>query len=290
MVKIFLTYSYEDTSSANFLKAQLLRNNSLSIKFTNDTMLMAKSIEEQIDNCISESSVILSLISNNFNNNQLYELNKAVALGKPIFGVLISEIKENKILDHYKQLNIPIYDWTYQKLISLIYGEVNSIDYELKDEKILHSPQIKIDFEEISYQLTDHLIKHPEDIHQFDPRKYEEFIAFLLEKMNYKITLTQQSRDKGVDIYALRKDELGDFLTIVDCKKYSSSHPIGIGIVRNLYGTLNIEKASHGIIATTSSFTKGAREFEEHYKYQISLKDHSQIQSWIELVNKSKRI
>ena len=114
----------------------------------------------------------------------------------------------------------------------------------------------------------------------------KEFIAFLLEKLGYEITLTQQSHDNGVDIYALKKNELGNFLTIVDCKKYSDKRPIGIEMVRTLYGTLNIEKASHGIIATTSTFSKDARKFEEEYKYQISLKDHYEIYSWIEKVRK----
>lgn len=230
------------------------------------------------------------MVSNNFSEGQLFEISEAVNLKKPIFGILLSEVRNEKVLEIYTSNNIPLYDWTYQKLISLVLGKSNSLEYKLQNELLISSPKIKIDFEGISKKLTENFIKHPEAIHNLDPRKYEEFIAYLLEKLGYEITLTQQSRDKGVDIYALKKNELGNFLTIVDCKKYSLKRPIGIGMVRTLYGTLDIEKASHGIIASTTTFSKDARIFEKQHKYQISLKDHHDIYHWIEKVYNNNRI
>ena len=103
-----------------------------------------------------------------------------------------------------------------------------------------------------------------------------------MEKQGYEVTLTKQSRDGGVDIFALKKDDFGNFLTIVDCKKYSEKNPIGVDLVRTMYGTLDITKASHGIIATTSRFTKDAKILAENYKYQLSLRDHADIVKWIQ--------
>ena len=290
MMKVFLTYSAKDNSIANLLRAQLKGNSSLPIDIMNDAINPGQFISSQIRNSIQESSIVLSLVSNNFSDGQLLEISEAINLGKPIFGILLSDVHNEKVLEIYASKNIPLYDWTYQKLISLVFGKSNSLEYKLQNESLIGSPEIKIDFKEISNKLTEHFIKHPEAIHNLEPRKYEEFIAYLLEKLGYEITLTQQSRDKGVDIYALKKNELGDFLTIVDCKKYSLKRPIGIGMVRTLYGTLDIEKASHGIIASTSTFSKDARIFEEHHKYQISLKDHHDIYKWIEEVYSNNRI
>ncbi len=119
-------------------------------------------------------------------------------------------------------------------------------------------------------------------MNELSPRKFEELVAYLMEKHGYEVELTQQSRDGGIDIFALKRDSFGSFLTIVDCKKYSVSNPIGVGLVRTMYGTLNVENASHGIIATTSRFTKDVRDLAGEYKYQLSLKDHADIIKWIE--------
>ena len=88
----------------------------------------------------------------------------------------------------------------------------------------------------------------------------------------------------GVDIFALRKDDFGSFLTIVECKKYARNRPVGVGIVRSMYGVLNVENASHGVIATTSTFTAGAKMMARQYQYQLSLKDHADIMAWDEIL------
>ena len=113
------------------------------------------------------------------------------------------------------------------------------------------------------------------------PRKFEELVAYLMEKQGYEVTLTKQSRDGGIDIFALKRDGFGSFLTIVDCKRYAEKNAVGIDLVRTMYGTLSIAKASHGIIATTSRFTKDAQVLAEKHKYQISLRDHADIVKWM---------
>ena len=137
----------------------------------------------------------------------------------------------------------------------------------------------------MSYELTNFLINNPDEIYNLSPRKFEELVAFLFEKMGYQVTLTQQTRDNGVDIYALKKEEIGDILTIVDCKKFKPNRPVGIDIVRNMYGVLNIEKASHGVIATSSYFTSGAKDFQRTFQYQLSIKDHADIIYWMKKIN-----
>ena len=119
-------------------------------------------------------------------------------------------------------------------------------------------------------------------MHNITPRKFEELVAYIMERHGYEVTLTQQSRDGGIDIFALKNEGFGNILTIVDCKKYSETNPVGVAAVRGMYGTLQIESASHGIIATTSRFTRNASSLAHKYKYQISLKDHADLLSWIQ--------
>jgi restriction system protein len=93
--------------------------------------------------------------------------------------------------------------------------------------------------------------------------------------------LTPPSKDGGKDIYAARKDHLGAFLYIVECKRYAPKRPVGVGLVRQLHGVVQAEQATAGILATTSFFTRGAKEFQETVSFQISLKDYLGIKEWL---------
>jgi restriction system protein len=110
---------------------------------------------------------------------------------------------------------------------------------------------------------------------------FEEVVADLLSRQGYEVTVTPASRDGGKDIYAAKKDIVGSFLYIVECKKYSPDDRVGVGLIRQLYGVVQAEKATAGIMATTSFFTKGAQEFQSRVAYQISLQDYFGIQKWL---------
>ncbi|MCM1237130.1 MAG: restriction endonuclease [Ruminococcus flavefaciens] len=80
-----------------------------------------------------------------------------------------------------------------------------------------------------------------------------------------------------------RKPEiLGDFIYYLECKKHSSNNPVGVGIVRDLNGVINMEKVNGGII-TTSYFTKDAMDLIMNYKldYQIQLHDFKRIKEFL---------
>jgi len=63
----------------------------------------------------------------------------------------------------------------------------------------------------------------------------------------------------------------GDLLYIIDCKRYSPDKPVGTEIVRGVYGVSQQERATMGVVATTSYFTKDAQQFQRMVKYQLSL-------------------
>lgn len=132
---------------------------------------------------------------------------------------------------------------------------------------------LRLDLEQINDELIRRLAERPELMRQLDPRKFEELIAELLRDKGYDVTLTPRSRDGGCDIIAIRRDDIGSALTLVECKRYASDHPVGVEIVRGLYGVVCSENASRGLIATTSHFTRGARAFRDRHEYRLSLAD-----------------
>ena len=126
------------------------------------------------------------------------------------------------------------------------------------------------------------LKEHPKDVFRLSPRKYEELIAELLNDMGYEVTLTKATRDGGKDILASLKTECGDFLCLVEAKRYRHDRTIGVSLVRALYGTLCDFKATSGMLVTTSSFSPDARAFQQNHQYQLSLRDYADVAGWIQ--------
>jgi restriction system protein len=127
---------------------------------------------------------------------------------------------------------------------------------------------------------------NPELLYELTARGFEEIVAELLSRLKYQVTLTPASKDGGKDIYAAKKDHLGTFLYIVECKRYAPNRPVGVGLIRQLNGVVQAEQATAGILATTSFFTREAKEFQRTIAYQVSLKDYFDIRGWLEAVTK----
>ena len=134
----------------------------------------------------------------------------------------------------------------------------------------------------VSDELLRKLQSDPKLLHELSPRVFEEVVAEILNKLNYEVTLTPYSKDGGKDIIAKKKDHLGTFLFFVECKRYAPNKPIGVGLVRQLNGVVQAGQATAGILVTTSFFTRGAKEFQKKIGYQMSLKDPSAIQTWLD--------
>lgn len=146
--------------------------------------------------------------------------------------------------------------------------------------------QIILDIRSASDDLLKKIHGNSKLLYELSPREFEEFVAEVLSRLGYQITLTPASKDGGKDIYAAKKDHLGSFLYIVECKKYSPDNRVGVGLIRQLNGVVQAERATAGILATTSFFTKEAKEFQTQVSHQMGLKDYVGIQEWLDTLFK----
>lgn len=73
-------------------------------------------------------------------------------------------------------------------------------------------------------------------------------------------------------------------LYLVECKKYSPERPVVIELVRQLHGFVQADKATTGILVTSSFFTTGARSCQSKVQHQMSLRDYVGIQHWLETI------
>ena len=141
--------------------------------------------------------------------------------------------------------------------------------------------KIIVDVSQTNEQIMKMLAKDPEIFWQLPARKFEEIVAEMLEKKGYSVSLTQFARDGGVDIFAAKKDGLGQYLYLVECKRYVPPNKVGVEIVRSLYGVLQAKKATACAIVTSSYFTNGAKEFQREQQHQVALHDYLVLQQWI---------
>lgn len=133
-----------------------------------------------------------------------------------------------------------------------------------------------------SAELIRQLQRQPRSIYDLPPRAFEELLADILNDLGWEVHLTQTTRDGGKDILAYMNTELGRLLCLVEAKRYSEHRKVGVDVVRTLYGTLCDHKANSGVLVTTSSFSKDAREFRQRHKYQLALRDYADVTRWIQ--------
>ncbi len=132
----------------------------------------------------------------------------------------------------------------------------------------------------INDKVLKYLSENPEAFYQLSDNDFENVMAEIYSKLGYDVTRTQLTRDGGKDIIIRKTELLGDFIYYVECKKYAPKRHVGVGIVRNLVGTINTDRVNGGILVTTSFFTRDARKYvlDNKWNYQIKMHDYDAIQ------------
>ena len=121
----------------------------------------------------------------------------------------------------------------------------------------------------LDFKVVQYILENPSSLYTLTPRKFEKFIANVVQELGYSVKLGKGSKDGGVDILAERSVPFGKELMIVQCKRNREDRKVEESTVKQLYTDIAIRDASRGLIVTTSDFTRGARKFMEMYKYKI---------------------
>jgi restriction system protein len=94
---------------------------------------------------------------------------------------------------------------------------------------------------------------------ELSPREFESLITNLFEKMGLEARETQPSRDGGVDCVAWDTRPVFGGKVVIQAKLYTKL--VGVSAVRDLFGTMQNERANKGILVTTSWYGKASYEF-----------------------------
>jgi restriction endonuclease Mrr len=189
---------------------------------------------------------------------------------------VVSKVFKNYDLLYFPQNEIEEDDIEEKEANTKIVNEIFNPDSE---EFTNNKESTIITLSPVNEQVLKYLSENPQALYQLTGTDFEMVMLEIYSKLGYNVEHTQKTRDGGKDIILRKPEILGDFIYYVECKKYAAKRHVGVGIVRNLVGTINTDRVNGGILATTSYFTRDARKFilENNYGYQIQMHDYDII-------------
>lgn len=134
----------------------------------------------------------------------------------------------------------------------------------------------------VNAHLVEYCIRHPNHLRSMESRHFEELIAELFNGFGFNVELTQPTRDGGCDIIAIGGHQLVSNKYLIECKRYAEQNRVGVQPVRALHGVVAADRATKGILVTTSSFTADACVFLERHKWIIEGTAFDGVVNWLQ--------
>lgn len=137
----------------------------------------------------------------------------------------------------------------------------------------------------IQRTLIEKIGTNMEEVMKLTSRQFEEFVAEIFEKEGFRVELTQQTRDNGKDIIVTSQGITGKSLYYVECKKRALGNNVEVGVIQRLHGVVVADKATKGIVVTTSLFSDPAIREVKKIEHQMTLMDHVALYSVMQRIS-----
>ena len=147
--------------------------------------------------------------------------------------------------------------------------------------EIIEEPYMEMEYDDIPEPLLsvyDQVLIDPNEGYNLEPREFEELVAEVYSRNGYRARVTQRTRDGGRDIIATCEVGGVSYSTYFECKQQGPRRPVGVEIVRGLYGVIERDRIDKGVIVTTSRFTRDAIKEAEMLNGRIKLVDYQELQ------------
>ncbi|MDR2570451.1 MAG: restriction endonuclease [Oscillospiraceae bacterium] len=209
-----------------------------------------------------------------------------ISLSPYLFSNFPNEIKGNPFLLTLLAKIVKKNGFDYVE--NVLYKNANDLYLPQNKVKVESFEKVKVATASVNNSLLSVILKTPSLMREISPREFERLIADLYRELGFEVELTKQTRDGGKDLYVLSRTDIGSFLYLVECKRYAPNKPVGVEIIRNLYGVMGMSKrkANAGIVVTTSHFTKDAKNeiLSSNLEHQIQLQDYDYICSLLDKI------
>lgn len=110
-------------------------------------------------------------------------------------------------------------------------------------------------------------LDHCPNLMELSPTEFEGLVQNLFAKMGLDTKQTRASRDGGVDAIAFDPRPIIGGKIVIQAKRYKNI--VGVSAVRDLFGTLQNEGGSKGILVTTSGYGKASFEFAKNKPLEL---------------------
>lgn len=111
------------------------------------------------------------------------------------------------------------------------------------------------------------LLDERRNLMRLNPYEFEALVQNLFSKMGLDTKQTRPSRDGGVDCVAFDPRPVLGGKIVIQAKRYKNT--VGVGAVRDLYGTMQNEGATKGILVTTSGYGPASYEFAKNKPLEL---------------------
>jgi restriction endonuclease len=129
--------------------------------------------------------------------------------------------------------------------------------------------------------LCTYIVKHQDFLHTMPPSDFELLAGEIFRSFGWQVDFTSRTRDGGYDIVAVRRSRPTDVKILVEAKRYSPIRPVGVDIVRSLYGVKQSTSASKLVLVTSSRVSFDAkREFENVVPWELDFIERDKILKW----------
>lgn len=169
-------------------------------------------------------------------------------------------IKKKESLEKYKK-DLE----TYEREIIEIREKYPEIEKFVQSETVNEKEYIKFIVKSYFLQELTKIVEEAEKLEKkrtqedwwrnLSPDDFEKEVGNWYERNGYFVEVTKSTGDGGIDVIA----EKDGIKTYIQCKHYNGS--VGVGVVRELYGVMSLDRIKNGAMVCLDGVTSGAKEF-----------------------------
>jgi restriction system protein len=133
----------------------------------------------------------------------------------------------------------------------------------------------------IDQRFVDFLAANIEQVRLINWRQFERLVAEYLHRQGYEVELGPGSNDDGVDLRIWPAEPSADAppLVIVQCKRQHSK--VERVVVKGLWADIVANRATRGLVVTTSDLSPGAKQTIQARGYGIDVADGPAVARWV---------
>lgn len=243
---------------------------------------------ERMQKLIGPSQGIQNLIAEQNRDSELLRNTFAQSMDSVVATLLPWQTAAESLLRSLRTVDTDIYQG--RRLLELAHAfdgsdiesdEEDSYASTSHDQLVLPvTREIILASAELNDQFLRHFVDHPGDLAKISPREFETLIADLFRGLGYEVELTAQTRDGGYDVVAVRRAETTT-RSLIECKRYAVDRKVGVGVVRNLLGVVHSTRSTKGIVATTATFSRDAKQYINENQWQLEGHNLEGVIDWI---------